>query len=181
MSGRVPRPTPTVQRVSFSGSEKRVRDASEPLGRRVMCLHECLEQFNLFGFTATRDRLRVMVAASGTGWTEPQLLQAMDLLADARRAWVSHLSRAEEQRRGEKPAVDAPQRPIGPQWHNEWLELCLTDDMAARWIVAGLGECPECNHPSFTMAPGRVQRVAPRAGCLGRHDAGCNCPGPRQP
>lgn len=132
--------------VSFSGSEKRVRDGHQPIGRRVMCLHGCLEQFNLFGFTATRARLRAMVEASGDDWTEDQLLSAMDALADARRSWVTHLKLAEEHRRAEKPAVASPHRPIHWSWRNEWLEDYLTSDMAVRWMVTGLGECSECDH-----------------------------------
>jgi hypothetical protein len=112
-----------------------------------MCLHECLEQFNLFGFHATRDRLRAMVAASGEGWTEPQLLRAVDALADARKSWVTHLNSAMGQRRDEKPLADSPERRVDWQWHAEWLEAYLTREMAARWLVAGLGECPECSHP----------------------------------
>ena len=97
-----------------------------------MCLHECLEQFNLFGFRATRERLRVMVGASGEGWTEPELLHAVEALADARRSRSAHLAHARES---------------GPQWHNDWLETYLTGDMAVRWMVAGLGRCRRCDHP----------------------------------
>jgi hypothetical protein len=110
-----------------------------------MCLHECLEQFNLFGFNATRERLRVMVGASGGGWTEPQLIQAMDVLAAARGSWVAHLVRVEARRCEEKRAVP-PSRPIHWQWRNEWLEQYLVGDEAARWMVAGLSGCPECSH-----------------------------------
>jgi hypothetical protein len=147
MCGRAVEPAPRVERVSFSGSEKRVRDGREPFGRRVMCLHECLEQFNLFGFTATRARLRAMVNASGDDWTEVHLLDAMDALADARRSWVAYLRQAQERRSAEKPGVAPPRRPIEWGWHNEWLEDYLTGDMAARWLVTNLGECSECNHP----------------------------------
>jgi hypothetical protein len=69
----------------------------------------------------------------------------MDLLAEARGSWVAHLARAEEGRREEKRAV-APSRPIHWQWHNEWLEQYLVGDKTARWMVTGLGECPECSH-----------------------------------
>jgi hypothetical protein len=89
-----------------------VRNGRVPFGRRVMCLHECLEQFNLFGFTATRSRLRVMVDTSGTDWTERQLLEAMDALADARRSWIAYLHNAEERRSAEKPAVAPPHRAL---------------------------------------------------------------------
>jgi hypothetical protein len=132
--------------VSFRGSEKRVRDGREPFGRRVMSLHECLEQFNLFGFTATRERLRAMVSASDEGWTEAQLIEAMDALADARRSWVLHLQRAEARRSAEKPEATPPGRSIALRWHNEWLESYLAGDMAARWMVEGLGPCAECDH-----------------------------------
>lgn len=131
--------------MSFIGSEKRVRDAREPFGRRVMCLHECLEQFNLFGFNAPRERLRIMVEADGEGWTEPQLIQAMDLLASARSSWAAHLARAQERRRQEKQPLP-PSRPLDWQWHNEWLEGYLVGDVAVRWMVTGLGDCPECGH-----------------------------------
>jgi hypothetical protein len=49
--------------VSFSASAKRARDTRQPLALRVTCLHECLEQFNPFGYHATRQRLRLMVGA----------------------------------------------------------------------------------------------------------------------
>ena len=134
------------RRVSFSGSAKRVTDWREPLGRRVVCLHGCLEQFNLFGFTATRERLRAMVGVAPEGWAETQLLEALDALSDARRSWIAHLKRAEQRRRAEKPAVAPPSRRIDWAWHNEWLEGYLTGDMAGRWMVTGLGECAECGH-----------------------------------
>jgi hypothetical protein len=111
-----------------------------------MCLHECLEQFNLFGFTATRARLRAMVGASGDGWTTAQLLEAMDALADARRSWITHLKRAQESRSDEKPGTAPPNRQIQWGWHNDWMEAYLTGDMAARWMVTGLGDCAECDH-----------------------------------
>jgi hypothetical protein len=75
--------------VSFSASEKRVRDRREPIGRRVTCLHECLEQFNLFGFTGTRERLRTIVGAAEPSWTEQQVVAAMDLLGDAHTSTAS--------------------------------------------------------------------------------------------
>lgn len=111
-----------------------------------MCLHECLEQFNLFGFTTTRTRLRDMVGASGRGWTEAQLLEAMNHLAGARKSWIAYLHQAEERRGIQKPAVPALDRPPKWGWHNEWLETYLTDETARRWLVADLGECVECGH-----------------------------------
>jgi hypothetical protein len=83
-----------------------------------MCLHECLERFNLFGFTATRARLRAMVHASAEDWTESQLLDAMNALGDARRSWLAHLKQAEENRGAEKQAVAPARRPIQWDWHN---------------------------------------------------------------
>lgn len=132
--------------MSFSGSAKRVTDESQPLGRRVMCLYECLEQFNLFGFTATRERLMAMVGVAGGRWTAPQLHEALNALSDARRSWLEFLTLAEERRSVEKRAARTPDRPILLAWHTEWLDEYLTGDMAASWKVDGLGECTECSH-----------------------------------
>lgn len=111
-----------------------------------MCLYECLERFNLFGFTATRDRLRAMVGVAGSTWTSAQLVAAMDALAEARRSWVAYLSEAERARGAEKPGGARSTRPVQWSWHNEWLEGYLVGDVADRWLVSGLGECSVCQH-----------------------------------
>ena len=134
------------RRVSFSASAKRVRDTRQPFGRRVLCLHECLEQFNLFGFTATRARLRTMINATGDEWNEGQLIDAMDAFTDARRSWVSYLDGVELRRRAQKPDVSPPRRNLRLGWHNDWLEGYLTADIAERWLVTGLVGCEECGH-----------------------------------
>ena len=77
----------------------------------------------------------------------------MDALADARRAWVAHLAQAEERRSAEKPTAPAPPR-LGllSEWHNEWLELYLTGEMAARWMVTGLVVPGACNHSLMPLS-----------------------------
>lgn len=134
--------------MSYRASEKRVRDSHLPVGLRVMCLHECLERFNLFGFTATRDRLRLMTGATAPGWSEESLLAAIRHLSAAREDWLRYRALAVEARRADKAAGarTSSRRPVEWTWFNDWLEGYLTGSMAACWLVVDLGSCHGCSH-----------------------------------
>lgn len=121
-----------------------MRDSTQSLGRRVVSFHECLERFNLFGFQATRERLRQMVGANGDGWSEAQLLEAMNHMAVARQSWISYFHEA-TRRRAEYDAHKFVH--LDWAWRNEWQLAYLTGDVATRWRVGHLGDCVECAHP----------------------------------
>src|SRR4051812_5090228 len=117
--------------MSFSASLKRARDPSQPLGLRVACLHECLERFSLFGYNDTRARLRRMVGALDDGWTDEQVIRALDLLEAAKHSW-SAFSRLDNQRR----RVDKARDPSSPPPRQGaafavWLDQYLRGDVAA--------------------------------------------------
>lgn len=85
--------------MTFGASAKRARSDAFPVGLRVACLHECIEQFNLFGFQSTRQRLMARFGVSRGGWTPAQINDAVDLLAAARQSWVQFLTEAQQRQR----------------------------------------------------------------------------------
>lgn len=132
--------------MSFSASAKRARDKSQPLALRVACLHECLERFNLFGYHATRDRLRSMVRAPDEGWTEEQVTNALDLLEAARLSWSTFSQQEHERRRGEKERDRTSLPPPRGAVFTVWLDHHLRGDVASAWLVGHLGDCEQCGH-----------------------------------
>jgi hypothetical protein len=109
-------------------------------------LHECLERFNLFGYTMTRERLRHMVGASDDGWAEHQLIGALDALAFAHRSWTEFAERARAERRAEKNGDRTGAGPSLTELHARWLEQYLVGVAARAWRVEGLGSCDRCGH-----------------------------------
>jgi hypothetical protein len=87
-----------------------------------------------------------MVGASDDGWTDEQVIRALDLLEVAKRSW-SAFSRLENQRRRAEK-TDHPLPPPPPQGaaFAMWLDQYLQGDVAAEWLVAHLGECSQCGH-----------------------------------
>jgi hypothetical protein len=132
--------------MSFSASAKRARDSTQPLGLRVACLHECLEQFNLFGFRSTRARLRARFGVATNGWTDGQILAALDLLEPAKWSWSSFLADRQQRQRIDRqadrstPPLDATAVLV------DWLGVYLQGEQANEWLVSGLGDCPSCAH-----------------------------------
>ena len=132
--------------MSFSASAKRARDSSQPIGLRVACLHECLEQFSLFGFQTTRERLRSRLGVSAFGWTDGQILAALDLLEPARRSWSAFLADGQQRQRIAR-RLDSNVPPLDDRALKiDWLGSYLRGDTAQDWLVAGLGSCPSCSH-----------------------------------
>jgi hypothetical protein len=132
--------------VSFSASAKRAADSDQPIGLRVSCLHECLEQFNLFGFQTTRALLRARFDVSQTGWTGEQLLAALEALGSARKSWLLFLRRHQEAQRVARRAD-----PSTPPLHEsalkvDWLDDYLSGSNADDWLVSGVGDCSACGH-----------------------------------
>lgn len=132
--------------MSFSASSKRVRDTRQPIGRRVSCLHECIERFNLFGFEDTRARLRAMLGVDDAGWTSDQLLTAAEVLEQARRSWMRFLhagqARQREARRTDHNRPPLDERALQVEWMDGYLQGAIADE----WLVAGLGTCLGCGH-----------------------------------
>lgn len=111
-----------------------------------MCLHECLEQFNLFGFEATRGRLRIMVGATRQGWTDNQLLDALDVLEEARQSWARFATADLAQSMAAKRLDRNHRGPSQLELRRVWLEGYLSGTRAVAWGVADLGECTKCEH-----------------------------------
>ena len=135
--------------MSFSASAKRARDARQPLGLRVTCLHNCLDQFNLFGFLATRERLRARVGATQPGWTAQQVTDSLALLEQARSSWLA-FARAEAAHRRtlKRHGRRTPDREA-PLTYLAWLETYLRGNPARTWMTTSLGNCPGCGHPQI--------------------------------
>jgi hypothetical protein len=131
--------------MSFSASARRALNTDRPFGQRVMCLHECLERFNLFGFEATRCRLRYMVGARSPGWTEAQLVEAIDALSQAKRSWVIFARREMDEQRSPLLA-DNPRKLSQAELKILWIEEYLRGALADLWHVANLGYCGRCGH-----------------------------------
>ncbi|WP_258725858.1 hypothetical protein [Cellulomonas sp. NS3] len=119
--------------MSFNNSARRALDTSLPLNVRVQSLHSCIGEFSPFGFADTRSRLRSMLNVSDTGWTAEQVVQAGDLLLDARRSWLTALA---EHRQVWKDAERLGHRPPGlprrVDFH-EWLSTFLTTEQGSPW------------------------------------------------
>jgi hypothetical protein len=132
--------------LSFSASAKRASDPEQPIGLRVACLHECLEQFNLFGFQTTRALLRARFGVSEGGWNGEQLVAALAALAAARQSWSDSL-RSHQADQREARRVDHSTSPLDERALKiEWLEAYLFGPQADEWLVSGLGECATCGH-----------------------------------
>jgi hypothetical protein len=132
--------------MSFNASAKRARDSSQPLGRRVACLCECLDHFSPFGFHTTRQRLRLLVGASESGWTEDEVVGALDILETARGSWKRYLD-SETKRQRELKRRDAKVRPRGHlDFFVAWREAYFVGEQAENWLVADLGNCERCGH-----------------------------------
>ncbi len=145
--------------MSFTASAARARDAGRPLGLRVACLHGCLERFSLFGFTTTRAKLREHVGAEGAhGWTEAQLVAALDLLEEARASWVAYAGERLPLLRQAKREDRNAHRPGRWDLFRVWLEEFLDGGHAADWGVEGLGLCDACGH-RLVHHGGRACRV----------------------
>jgi hypothetical protein len=132
--------------VTFQASAKRARDTGVPIGLRVACLHECLEQFNLFGYRATRERLRLIVGASEPGWTSDQVLAALDELERAKSSWHE----VEVVEMGNQAQLKASGHPQSPNYlalaRLAWLEAFVRQDPGDCWQVGNVGACGECDH-----------------------------------
>ena len=132
--------------MSFNASAKRARDRTQPLGMRVACLCECLDRFSPFGFRTTRQRLRLLVGAAESGWTEREVEDALDILETARASWKRHFdSECARQREIKRRSSNA--RPRGHSEFVAWREAYFVGEQAERWLVAGLGDCERCGHP----------------------------------
>jgi hypothetical protein len=133
--------------MSFAATARRARDTTQPFGRRVSYLHACLESFNLFGYHATRAKLRAVVGAIGPGWTERQMLDALDLLEPAQRSWSAFLTNEMARRRAFKRLDWNAYRGVrfGGAFQ-AWLEEYLDSGHASDWDVAAAGDCSECGH-----------------------------------
>ena len=116
------------------------------MGHRVMSLHHCLDAFDLFGFGATRDRLRLAASVRGRRWTGEQVEVCVTLLEQARASWLAE-QRAEAARRRE---VKRSGRRTGAVAHRDlhlrWLTSYVDGDASDVWRTAGLGDCSDCGH-----------------------------------
>src|SRR3954447_159895 len=140
--------------MSFAATARRVRDSTQPFGRRVSYLHGCLESFSLFGYHATRAKLRAAVGASGPGWTEKQVLDALDLLESAQRSWATFLAEESVRRRELKRRDWGAYRSarFGGVFQ-AWLEAYLDGGHANEWGVADADDCIECGHRLIHHGP----------------------------
>jgi hypothetical protein len=132
--------------MSFNASAKRARDPNQPVGRRVACLCECLDRFSPFGFQTTRQRLRFMVGAAEPGWTEGDVVRALEILETARASWKRHLERESARRRELKPGDRNVRRQTAGEIFVAWCESYFEGKQADLWRVAGLGNCERCGH-----------------------------------
>ena len=132
--------------MSFSASAKRARDSAQPLGLRVACLHECLEQFNLFGFQSTRARLMARFGVAEAAWTDSKILSALDLLVPAKRSWSSFLCERQERQRVDRRAYPGTPPLDDSAVLVDWLGAYLQGEHADEWLVAGVGDCTTCGH-----------------------------------
>ena len=129
--------------MSFNASAKRVRDRHQPVARRVSCLCECLERFSPFGFQTTRQRLRFVVGAAESGWTEDQLVGALEILETARASWKRHLERESAWRR----ELKRRDRSVRRQTDGEMLRCARATSRATGDLACGrLGDCERCGH-----------------------------------
>ncbi|MDX6480479.1 MAG: hypothetical protein QOG85_989 [Gaiellaceae bacterium] len=131
--------------MSFAASARRVRDGTQPFGRRVACLHGCLEQFNVFGFHTTRQKLRRVVGA-GSGWTEQQLLDALELLESAKQSWSTFWAESLTQQRALKKLDRNRSRPSPAALFVAWREEYLDSGQAETWLLSDAGDCKKCGH-----------------------------------
>lgn len=111
-----------------------------------MCLHQCLERFNLFGYHATRDRLRAHVAADRPGWTSQQILDSLALLEEARTSWLAFAEAQARHRRQLKAEGQRHQSSDLMLGHSQWLQTYLTGDQARIWQTHDLYDCTDCGH-----------------------------------
>lgn len=138
--------------MGFPSDANAVRDESRSTASRVWHLCRCLEQFNLFGWHATFDRLRFMAGSSAPPWSSQQLLAAIEPLAHAQRSWTRVTLAEQRRRRRHKARGD---RTLNGTFTNRELQLrmkwqlqYLSDgENARRWFVEDLGDCDECLHP----------------------------------
>jgi hypothetical protein len=132
--------------MSFNASAKRARDRNQPLGRRVACLCECLDRFSPFGFQTTRQRLRFLVGADECGWTEGEVVGALDILETARGSWKRYLETELERQRALKRCGSKVWRQNQAELFVAWRETYFVGEQADFWLVAGLGNCERCGH-----------------------------------
>jgi hypothetical protein len=88
--------------VTFGAAAAEVRDASKSLDERALALKHCVQSYKPIGYRATIAYLRESVAATGDGWTEDQLLRALDLLEESRVASLAAKAEWDAHRRREK-------------------------------------------------------------------------------
>lgn len=132
--------------MSFQASARVVRDASRPLGLRVLAFSQCIGVFSPFGFTASREQLRTINGVTGGQWTEKQLLHGLDLLEQARRSWSAARDGADVHTYQPENRYHRPLPDNGVSF-GVWLAAWLGQDSnAERWGVAHLGMCPNCAH-----------------------------------
>ena len=91
-----------------------------------------------------------MSGASGSGWTEPQLLTALGALEEARQSWARFADAGLARCRATKHASRSGQRPGHAELRLQWLEGYLDGPRADARHVSGLGNCGQCG-------PGRQQ------------------------
>jgi hypothetical protein len=132
--------------MSFSASANRARDPNQPIGRRVACLCECLDRFSPFGFQTTRQRLRFLVGAAEPGWTEGDVVGALEILETARASWKLHLESESARRRKLKRRDRNVRRQTDGETFVAWRESYFEGEQADLWRVAGLGNCERCGH-----------------------------------
>jgi hypothetical protein len=125
--------------MSFSASAKRARASDQPLGLRVTCLHECLEQFNLFGYHATRERLRLIVGASEPGWTVEQVVAAVEVLEHAKESWSRYAVAEVSRQRALKREHRNGHRASTPSVFEIWVDHYVRGEGAGLWLADRLG------------------------------------------
>lgn len=146
---------------NFAANARRVRDAGAPIARRWWALGGCVSVFPAYGYRATWAKLAEgrRVATHWHGVTRvPDLLDALDELEEARRAWLIGYARYGDRRRREKAAgLRRPRRgdvvrlPVAYCPDPCVLPEGMMADVVTRVLAArasGLPGCPNCGGPA---------------------------------
>jgi len=88
-----------------------------------------------------------MLGVEESGWTDAQLMSAVELLRAAKASSSSFSTAASEHQRQLKGGQPRPKPQNRSAVFVAWSEEYLRGDNASTWIVASLGNCVQCGHP----------------------------------
>ena len=87
-----------------------------------------------------------MVGAAGPGWTEREVVEALDILETARASWKRHFDSEIARQRELKRRDPNARRLSQGELFVRWCETYFVGEQADLWLVAGLGDCERCGH-----------------------------------